>query len=70
MKTAVTVTNTIQTGMDNYKDTKITKVFDDSATIREIKEWALNAGNKGLAPDKRTIEEVGLTTFELSDISE
>ena len=45
MKTAVTVIQTIQTGMDNYKDLKKTKVFEDNATLLEIKQWAKEAMN-------------------------
>ena len=38
MKTAVTVIDTVQVSMDEYKDIKTTKVFDDESTIKEIKE--------------------------------
>lgn len=39
MKIAVTVTITEQISMDDYKDHYYTKVFEDTATIKEINEW-------------------------------
>lgn len=40
MKIAVTVTKTEQISMDEYKDFYYTHVFDESATIKDINEWA------------------------------
>ena len=42
MKTAVTVINTVQVGIDEYRDLKATKIFDDDTTIGEIKDWIIN----------------------------
>ena len=41
MKTAVTVINAVQIGMDEYRDLKTTKIFDDNTTIGEIKDWII-----------------------------
>lgn len=38
-ETTVTVTHTIQVGIDELVDVKTTKVFDDTASIGEIKDW-------------------------------
>lgn len=65
MKTAVTVINTIQTGMDNYKDLKITKVFDDSATLQDIKEWA-----KASMKFKGDSKDISLGCLDFSDVTE
>lgn len=63
MKTAVTITNCVQTGMDNFKDVKTTKVFDDNTTLLEIKEW-INIASKS----KKDISEISLATSEISDV--
>ena len=63
MKTAVTIINCIQTGMDNFKDVKTTKVFDDNVTLLEIKEW-VNAASVS----KKNISEISLGTVEISDV--
>jgi len=63
MKTAVTVIETIQTGMDNYKDLKRTKVFDDSATLLEIKQWI-----KSTLKSKIEVENISLGCVDISDV--
>jgi len=40
MKTAITTINTGQIGMDEYKDIRITKIFEETATIKEVVDWA------------------------------
>jgi hypothetical protein len=64
MKTAVTVIETVQTGMDNYKDLKKTKVFDDSTTLLEIKQWAKEAMNV----TKVEVEDISLGSLDFSDV--
>ncbi len=63
MKTAVTIIQCIQTGMENYKDLKETKVFDDSATLLEIKQW-IHERSKS----KQSVEEISLGTIDFSDV--
>ena len=63
MKTAVTVINTIQTGMDNWKDVKTTKVFEDNATLFEIKEWV-----KGAMKVKTDVQDISLGCIDFSDV--
>ena len=63
MKTAVTVINTVQTGMDNYKDVRTTKYFDDSATLFEIKEWIKFKGRLQIET-----KDVSLASVEISDV--
>ncbi len=64
MKTAVTVIQTIQTGMDSYKDLKKTKVFEDNATLLEIKQWAKEAMNA----EKVEVEDISLGCLDFSDV--
>ena len=65
MKTAVTIIKFVQTGMDNYKDVKETKVFEDNATLLEIKQWIHSK-----RADKSKIEasEISLATADFSDV--
>lgn len=63
MKTGVTVTNTVQISMDEYKDVKTTKVFDDDATIKDIKTWIIEA-----TKSKSKIEDIGLSFVEISNV--
>lgn len=63
MKTAVTLIETVQTGIDNYKDMRITKVFEDSATILEIKQWI-----KSKAKSKIEVEDISLAVVDISDV--
>lgn len=64
MKTAVTVIDTIQTGIDTYKDLKKTKVFEDSATLLEIKQWAKEAMNA----KNVEVEDISLGSLDFSDV--
>lgn len=66
MKTAVTIIKFTQTGIDNYKDVKETKVFDDNATLLEIKQWIHSRKD-----DKGKIEasEISLATVDISDVA-
>ena len=66
MKTAVTVIQTIQTGMDNYKDLKKTKVFEDNATLLEIKQWVKEAMNA----EKVEVEDISLGSLDFSDVDD
>lgn len=63
MKTAVTVINTIQTGMDNWKDVRTTKTFNDNSTIRDIKTW-INEQFKS----EKIVHEIGLASVDISDV--
>lgn len=63
-KTAVTVIQTVQTGIDNYKDLKKTKVFEDNATLLEIKQWAKEAMNL----KKVEVEDISLGSLDFSDV--
>jgi len=65
MKTAVTIINTIQTGMDSYNDYRITKVFTDDQSIRDIKEWI--KFNQDL---RIPVEDVSLACVDISDFDE
>jgi hypothetical protein len=64
MKTGITITDTIQIGMDEFKDIKKTKVFDDNTTLLEIKEWI-----KSESPfTKVPINEISLSSVTVSDV--
>jgi hypothetical protein len=63
MKTAVTIIQFVQTGMDNYKDVKETKVFDDNATLLEIKQWIHTK-----LKSKIDVSEISLATADFSDV--
>ena len=63
MKTAVTVINTVQIGMDEYRDLKTTKIFDDNTTIGEIKDWIIKERKLKLERDK-----IGISGTDLSDV--
>ena len=64
MKTAVTVINTVQISMDEYRDVKTTKIFDDNSTIGEIKDWIVKASmNQKLERDK-----IGISGTDFSDV--
>lgn len=65
MKTGITVTELVQTGMDSWKDLKMTKGFDDNATLLEIKQWI-----KMAREDKRPIEEISIAVQEISDVKD
>ena len=65
MKTAVTVTKVIQTGIDTYKDLKVTKVFDDNITLLQIKLWA-----KITMEDKGSAKHISLGSLEFSDVED
>lgn len=64
MKTAVTVINTRQVSMDEFRDFKTTKVFDDNSTIGEIKDWIIKATDG--CTKKR--EHIGLSGVDISDV--
>ena len=49
--------------MDNYKDVKETKVFDDSTTLLEIKQW-IHTKSKA----KIDVSEISLATADFSDV--
>ena len=63
MKTAVTLIETVQTGMDSYKDLRTTKVFEDSTTLLEIKQWI-----KSKANSKIEVEDISLACVDISDV--
>ena len=63
MKTAVTIIETVQTGMDSYKDLRTTKVFEDSTTLLEIKQWI-----KSKAKSKIEVEDISLACVDISDV--
>ena len=63
MKTAVTVIDTVQVGMDECKDIKTTKVFDDESTIKEIKEWVIFQNKL-----KVGVDEIRLSAIGISDV--
>jgi hypothetical protein len=65
MKTVITVTNTVQWSMDEYRDVKTSKTFTDESTIGEIKDWMIKAGKI-----KNVREKVGLSGTEISDLEE
>ena len=66
MKTAVTTITTEQTGMDHYKDLHHTKVFDDSATLGEIKQWIKSKYPKS----QFKVEDTSLECVTFSDVEE
>lgn len=49
--------------MDEYRDVKTTKVFDDDATIKDIKIWIIEA-----TKSKSAIEDIGLSFVEISNV--
>ena len=50
--------------MDNYKDLKKTKVFEDNATLLEIKQWAKEAINV----KNVEVEDISLGCLDFSDV--
>lgn len=44
MKIAATVSNCTQVSQSDYRDTHNTKVFEETATLKEIFEWGKFAG--------------------------
>lgn len=64
MKTAVTVIRTVQVGMEEYRDLKTTKIFDDDSIIGEIKDWIIKEGKLKASRDK-----VGLSAIDISDVA-
>lgn len=65
MKTGITVIVTKQVSMDEYRDFKKTKVFDDNSTIGEIKKWIKIAGEYHAEVDK-----IGISDIDISDIED
>lgn len=63
MKTAVTIIYTKQVGMDEWKDIRLTKVFEDSATLLEIKEWI-----HSIYKSKIDVSEISIGTANISDV--
>lgn len=63
MKTAVTLIETVQTGMDSYKDLRTTKVFEDNATLLDIKQWI-----KSKLKSKIEVEDISLACVDISDV--
>ncbi len=63
MKTAVTVINTVQVSMDEYRDLKTTKIFGDDTTIGEIKDWIIKERKLKLERDK-----IGISGTDFSDV--
>lgn len=66
MKTAITVIDTKQVGMEEYRDVRTTKVFDDSTTILEIKQWI----KIKLKLTKTEVENIGFSGIDISDVDE
>lgn len=67
MKTAVTVINTIQVSMDEYKDVRTTKVFDDNQRLIDIKTWI----QKTVSDYKNTeISNISLSSVTISDVND
>ena len=65
MKTGITVIKDVQVSMDDYKCVKTTKVFDDNATILEIKTWI-----KLQLQLKSNIKDFGIADVDISNIYE
>ena len=65
MKTAITVINTVQVGMEEYRDQKTTKIFNDNSTIGEIKDWIIQE-----LKIKKVRDEIGLSPVDISDVTE
>lgn len=63
MKTAVTVIDTVQVGIDEYRNLKTTKIFDDDTTIGEIKDWIIKERNLKLERDK-----IGISGTDFSNV--
>jgi hypothetical protein len=51
MKIAVTVTGCRQVGIDAYRDWHRTRVFDDTASIREMMAWAKATDERAVFSD-------------------
>jgi len=65
MKTGITVIITEQTGQDSYKDVKITKVFNDTATLGDIKVWI-----KSQYKSKLEAADMSLASVDISDVKD
>ena len=65
MKTGITVLIDTQVSIDDYKVVRMTKVFDDDATILKIKTWI-----KEKTKSSGDVGDISLTRIEISDISE
>lgn len=61
MEIAVTITKTQQISYDEFKDFHYTKIFDDTATLKEINEWT-NTIDQSL--------EIGILSARLSKVTE
>lgn len=65
MKTAVTIITTEQISMDEWKDLRHTNVFDDSATLFDIKQWIKLKSKSTL-----TVSEISLGVPIFSDVDD
>ena len=63
MKTAVTVIEPKQISMDEWRDFRTTKVFDDDTTIGEIKDWIISTLKL-----KKERSEIGICENDISDV--
>ena len=64
MKTAITTITTVQVGIDMYRDIKSTKIFDDDATIGEIKDWIIESEQI----KTQTKDQIGLSGVIISNV--
>ena len=64
MKTGITVINTEQTGMNEYKDVKTTKIFDDGCTLLQIKYWIKSATKAKCADTEMSLAYVDITDID------
>lgn len=58
MKIAVTVTKCYQVGMDDLRDSYITKVFNDTDTKKSMLEWANTIIKEAMFSDLKMSEVV------------
>lgn len=63
MKTAVTIINTVQVGIDEFKDVRTTKAFNDNSTLLEIKEWIKKESKLDCEA-----KDIGLSGYDFSNL--
>jgi hypothetical protein len=63
MRTAVTVVSVVQVGIDEFRNVRTTKIFDDDTTLGDIKRWEKE--QLGLSID---IADIRLSGIEISDV--
>ena len=65
MKTAVTIITTNQIGIDEWKDIRHTKIFEDHDTLLDIKRWIKSKSKSTLI-----VSDISLSEPIFSDVED